>query len=291
MKTVGQPQKTIIDALQTIFWYRYIETRVVANLYDEEFNKFCQTKGFDISSIELDDKIELLEKFKSPKLNKKEIMFYQTNPNKIGREVKEKESRIWYKYSKCETKPNPVKLQRIDKIIENSSLYFKHPIWKFLKKRPNTRSELDCFFSRFEECSINAIKNKTVLEPTSFHTDHSLVEYEFTKYGNILDFYGYILYSYYVARLELDSKKMDNCIGFFILNLQPILNNMCFEAVFFLKLCQLHMKPFKSSEFEEFEIFNHFRVLGWLEQIQDHLSNEKNKYEFLHELIKEFDLE
>lgn len=35
MNKVGQPKKNILNALQTIFWYRYVEMRVVANLHEE----------------------------------------------------------------------------------------------------------------------------------------------------------------------------------------------------------------------------------------------------------------
>lgn len=291
MKTVGQPKKNIIDALQTIFWYRYVELRVVANLHEEELDEFYRSKGSNIWFMELDEQIRLRESFQSSKLNNKEIMTYNTNPNKIGRSFNQAESRIWYKYSKGETKPNAIKLTRVDKIIDNASLYFKHPIWNFLKNRPNTKSELDVFFDKFEEVSIQAIKNKRVINPTTFHIDQPLDENEFLKYGNILDFYSYILYSYYIARLDLDSEKMDNCIAFFISNLLPIVSNFCLESIFFLKLCQLHMKPFKSSIFEEFEIFNHFRYFGWLEEIQHQLKNENNNYEFLYELNEQFILD
>lgn len=291
MKSAGQPKKNIIDALQTIFWYRYLETRIVANIYEEEFSEFCQINEIDITSIKLEDKISLLENFQSSKLNSKEITYYQTNANKIGLSLKKADSRIWYKYSKGKTKPNAVKLKRTDDVIENSSLYFNHPIWDFLKIRPATRSYLDNFLSKFEDVSIDAINNKTIIEPTLFNEKIHLDESEFLKYGNILDFYGYILYAYHKARFNLDLEKMDNCIAFFISNLQPILTNLGFEGIFFLKLCQIHLQPYKSSEFENFEIFDHFKMCGWLTQIQDLLKNENNTYEFLDMLSKEFFLD
>lgn len=180
MKKVGQPKKNIIDVLQTIFWYRYIEIRVVANIYEQEF---YEINGNEISSIELYEKIDLLEKFQSSKLNKHEVMFYKTNPNKIGLSFKEGEARIWYKYAKGMTKPNAVKLKRVDKVIENASLYFKHPIWKFLKKRPCDKAELDSFFSSFEKCSIEAINAKLIQEPSTHLKEHSIDGFEFMNYG------------------------------------------------------------------------------------------------------------
>ena len=291
MKSVGQPKKNIIDALQTIFWYRYLETRIVANIFDEEFSEFCLENKIDITSLEVEDRISLLENFQSSKLNSKEITFYQTNPNKIGHSLNQADSRIWYKYSKGETKPNPVKLERIDAIVENSSLYFNHPVWDFLKIRPATRSYLEIFLSKFEDVSIDAINNKIIIEPTLFNENVHLDESEFLKYGNILDFYSYILYAYHKARFDLDLEKMDNCIAFFISNLQPILTELCFEGIFFLKLCQIHLQPYKSSEFENFEIFDLFKMCGWLTQIQDHLKNENNTYEFLNMLSKDFFLD
>lgn len=291
MKSVGQPKKNIIDALQTIFWYRYLEIRIVTNIYEEEFSEFCKMNRFDITSIDLEEKISLLEHFKSSKLNSNETNYYQTNANKIGHSLNQADSRIWYKYSKGETKPNAIKLKRIDATVENSSLYFKHPIWEFLKIRPTSRSYLDNFLSKFEDVSIDAIKNKNINEPTLFNENVYLDEFEFTKYGNILDFYSYILYAYHKARFDLDLEKMDNCIAFFISNLEPILTNLCFEGVFFLKLCQIHLQPYKSSKFENFEIFDHFKMCGWLTHIQDHLKNENNTYEFLDMLSKEFFLD
>ncbi|WP_104504269.1 hypothetical protein [Acinetobacter indicus] len=288
MKSVGQPKKNIIDALQTIFWYRYLETRIVANIFDEEFSEFCLKNKIDITSLEVEDRISLLENFQSSKLNSKEITFYQTNPNKIGHSLNQADSRIWYKYSKGETKPNPVKLERIDAIVENSSLYFNHPIWDFLKIRPATRSYLENFLSKFEDVSIKAIHNKTIIEPTLFNENVHLDESEFLKYGNILDFYSYILYAYHKARFDLDLEKMDNCIAFFISNLKPILANLCLEGIFFLKLCQIHLQPYKSSKFENFEIFDHFKMCEYLTEIQNHLKNENNTYELLDTLSKEF---
>lgn len=288
MKSVGQPKKNIIDALQTIFWYRYLEIRIVANIYVEEF---CQMNGVDIKSNDLAEKISLLENFQPSKLNAKEITFYQTNANKVGHSLNQADSRIFYKYSKGETKPNAVKLKRIDAIIENSSLYFNHPIWDFLKIRPATRSYLENFLSKFEDVSIDVINNKTIIEPSLFNKNVHLNKFEFLKYGNILDFYSYILYAYHKARFDLDLEKMDNCIAFFILNLQPVLTDVCFEGIFFLKLCQIHLQPYKSSEFENFEIFDHFESNGWLTQIQDHLKNENNTYEFLDMLSKDFFLD
>lgn len=291
MKSVGQPKKNIIDALQTIFWYRYLETGIVAKIFEKEFSEFCLENKIDITSLEVEDRISLLENFQSSKLNSKEITFYQTNANKIGHSLNQADSRIWYKYSKGETKPNAVKLKRIDAIVENSSLYFNHPIWDFLKSRPVTRSYLENFLLKLEDVSIDAINNKIITEPTLFDKKVHLDEFEFLKYGNILDFYSYILYAYHKARFDLDLEKMDKCISFFISNLQPILANLCFEGIFFLKLCQIHLQPYKSSEFENFEIFDHFKMCGWLTQIQDYLKNENNTYEFLDMLSKEFFLD
>ncbi len=284
-------EKNIIDALQTIFWYRYLETIIVANIFDKECSDYCLENKIDLTSLEIKDGILLREKFQCSKLNSKELKFYQTNANKIGHSLNQADSRIWYKYSKGETKPNAVKLKRIDLIVENSSLYFNHPIWDFLKIRPATRSYLENFLSKFEDVSIKAINNKTIIEPTLFNENVHLDESEFLKYGNILDFYSYILYAYHKARFDLDLEKMDNCMAFFISNLQPILANLCFEGIFFLKLCQIHLQPYKSSEFENFEIFHHFKMCGWLTQIQDYLKNENNTYEFLDMLSKEFFLD
>lgn len=100
MKSVGQPKKNIIDALQTIFWYRYLETGIVAKIFEKEFSEFCLENKIDITSLEVEDRISLLENFQSSKLNSKEITFYQTNANKIGHSLNQADSRIWYKYSK-----------------------------------------------------------------------------------------------------------------------------------------------------------------------------------------------
>ena len=195
------------------------------------------------------------------------------------------------RYGSGETKPNAVKLKRIDAIVENSSLYFNHPIWDFLKSRPVTRSYLENFLLKLEDVSIDAINNKIITEPTLFDKKVHLDEFEFLKYGNILDFYSYILYAYHKARFDLDLEKMDKCISFFISNLQPILTYFCSEAIFFLKLCQIHLQPYKSSEFENFEIFDHFKKCELLTKIHDHLKNENNTYEFLNILIKDFYLD
>ena len=48
MKSVGQPKKNIIDALQTIFWYRYLETGIVAKIFEKEFSEFCLENKIDI---------------------------------------------------------------------------------------------------------------------------------------------------------------------------------------------------------------------------------------------------
>ena len=86
MKSVGQPKKNIIDALQTIFWYRYLETGIVAKIFEKEFSEFCLENKIDITSLEVEDRISLLENFQSSKLNSKEITFtcssFQLHPGR-----------------------------------------------------------------------------------------------------------------------------------------------------------------------------------------------------------------
>lgn len=291
MNKVGQPKKNILNALQTIFWYRYVEMRVVANLHEEELEQFYKAKDCNIWLKKLDEQIRLREAFHSSKLSEEEINSYHTNPNKVGHHFNQAESRIWYKYAKGETKPNAVKLARIDKVINNASFYFKHPIWNFLKTRPNTKADLDIFLQKLEQSSIKAINNGKIIDPRRFYTDQCFDKDEFLKYGNILDFYSYILYSYYVARFALDSQEIDNCIVFFICNLEPIISIFCLESIFFLKICQIHMKPMKFSDLEEFEIFKHFEVIGLLPTIREQLKNENNNYDFLSNLTDQFILD
>ncbi|MGX9607708.1 MULTISPECIES: hypothetical protein [Acinetobacter] len=211
MNSAGRPKKSAVNLLQTIFWYEYVNLNICA------------------SNLE-----------RGERLTEEAQHIFKTHANKIADFFEQNESGIWYKYRDGIKTPSKSTLEYIDLKVPNASVYFYHPLWKFLDTIPSSR-DLEKLYANLELETRKAIEKGLVLNPQYQHPNYDLDEMEFTKYANILDFYAYILYCYYKAKFILDLKLMQNTIDFFKKNI-PILFQLQGElSIFFFDLYTKHL--------------------------------------------------
>lgn len=257
MNSIGRPKKSAVDMIQTIFWYEYINMLVCASNLERKIS-----------------------------MTTKETVTYQTHANKIAYFFDQIESGAWYKYRDGIKKPSKTTLEYIEIKFENSSFYFNHPLWDFLKSTPSNNS-LMILYQQLEPKTHEAIESGKILDPSKPHPNYDVESLEFLTYSNFLDFWAYILYVYYQAKNDLDLEALMNTVVFFEKNIPVAFQFFGELSPFFLDIYSSHLK--KPKEIQSLD------WMSWCERnylsVEEIISlRNQNRYERLNQLLKVFSI-
>lgn len=218
-------RKNAINYLKTMIWYENININVCIKRRIAVENNAPFRLGPDPDEVEQ--------------------YSYIVKVNRISEFFDQQESAIWYKYNSGATSPTKTTLEMCEVKIPASSIYFEHPIWKLLERFP-THEDLKIFYSALPKRTLEILLRKLPMDLTQANAGEI-----WEKWGgkvqlfiliNLLDFFGFIVYTYYKCLYKFQIEKTKNIYFFLTQNVQFILDNFRWCGVYLLDFLFLHIR-------------------------------------------------